>query len=135
MFSISITSLYAIIPRILLATFRARWPNRYCARLPSSMPCRVKPVTYKFDTCLCLAGRSALIDWLEPYTDNLTVGYQVMVPEACNPVGQQYKVVINVHCHKSVPILICSKMLLGHKTTSKQSYWRPVVVGSVDMKE
>ena len=35
------------------------------------------------------------------------------------PVGQHYKVPMSVHCHKSVPVQIWPKMLLGRKTTNK----------------
>ena len=32
--------------------------------------------------------------------------------------SKQYKVTMSVHCHKSVPVLILPKTLLGHKTTT-----------------
>ena len=37
-----------------------------------------------------------------------------------NMVRQHYKVVISAHCHKSVPVLILTWVLLVHKTTNEQ---------------
>ena len=72
---------------------------------------QVKPVTYKVDTCHFLAWCLALIgygkDWLAQCQDN---GTEWDIRSWCQqsdfPVGQYYKVVMSVHCHKLVPILI-----------------------------
>ena len=41
----------------------------------------------------------------------------------CLPVEQHYKVAVGAHCYKSVPILIWTYMLPGHKTTNKTPVW------------
>ena len=77
----------------------------------SSNPSRVKPMTYKIDTCYYLAWYLALIvwdkDWLAQYQDNMT---DWDIGSWCQPVdltvGQHNKIAISARCHKSVPVLI-----------------------------
>ena len=80
-------------------------------KVGSSNPSRVKPVTYKIDTCHYLAWRLVLIgydnDWLVQYKDNVTEWDTGLLCWLTGlSVEQHYKVVIYVHCHKSVPTLI-----------------------------
>ena len=70
--------------------------------ISSPRPSRVKPMTYKFDTC-----RFPLLTWGKAhYPDNVTVGYRAMVLAAWPPIGQHYKAPMNVHCHNSASVLI-----------------------------
>ena len=73
-----------------------------------SSPGRVKAMTYIIDTWL--VGRSSLIgygkDWSCQYQDNVT---EWDIEPWCwwpdRPGEQHYKVLINVDCHKLVPVL------------------------------
>ena len=76
--------------------------------LGSSVPSRVKPMTYKIDTCHFLVGRSALT---EQGSDQLSVRKMSMSEDnGCwqldFPVEQHYKDTMSAHCHKLVAVLI-----------------------------
>ena len=66
----------------------------------SSVPGRVKPLTYKIDTCHFLAWLLLLIgygnDWLTECQDNVTgiLGHDF-------PLGLHYKVAMSAYCHNT----------------------------------
>ena len=46
--------------------------------------------------------------------DNVTESGDIGIWWPGHPVGQHYKVIMNAHCHKSVPVRIRHLMLPGH---------------------
>ena len=73
---------------------------------------RVKPMTYKIDTCCFLARCSALLgegkDWLAQCEDNVIEwDFRSWCRWPGFPVGQHYdEIAISARCQKSVPIVI-----------------------------
>ena len=82
-----------------------------CVEIGSLVHNNVKPITYQIYTCHFLAWCFALIGygkgWLAQYQKNVTE-WDIMAWGQWSdfPVGQHYKVTMNVHCYKSVPILL-----------------------------
>ena len=77
----------------------------------SSVPGRVKPMTYKIASCRFLARQSILVghgkDWLAQCQDTVT-GWDIRLWDQLPdfPVGKDYKMTMSAHCHKLVSILI-----------------------------
>ena len=76
-----------------------------------SIPGRVKLMTYKIDTYCLLAWHLALLgkdkDWFTLCQDNVTEwDIRSWYWWSDFPVGQHYKVSMDMHCRKVAPILI-----------------------------
>ena len=100
----------------------------------SSIHDRVKPITYKIDTCCYLVWWSTLLglqkNWLAQ--DNVSkCDIRLWWWRPDPPVGQHYKITTSEHHHRWVPILLWTYMLPGCKTlrSSKQCMDRFAVCG------
>ena len=95
-----------------LTVFAESIERRPCMwEIKSSVPSRVKRMTYKMYTCDFLAWHFVLIgldkDWLAQCQGNVIEwDIRSWCWQPYFPVEQHYKVAICAHCHKSVPVLM-----------------------------